>query len=551
MSRKFVLHQLALAAMLLQMWAAEAQTVDAGAVQRGIEETNLPPKPVTPVDKPTVQDRKLADRLVEVQVEGTVLREQVQAYWQQGVGKPVGLQQLLAFESWLSEQGRRAGFLAYAQSELESLPGGGHRLKVRVVAPRVAKVSVSLAQAPLGQEYQERIEARIRRVVQLGELLNVQQLDEYLPAVTLDLPVDVAVVLKPNGPEQLDLMLEVGPRAARPGSVEVSAWQINNHGLTQYGHPQFLGSISQVGVRPGDQFNLLGLGSQGVAFLRAEYDAAVPALYGRLRTWASKSFTRTIKGGAAAVSGSAQENGVGYAHLLPVASAHPVKSQYSLSRRTTDSRLTGTEFEISDIADSQFRWTLSTETFPSAYQNWRAEMTLAAGDYTWVRGDVTPEGGYRFLQVAGRYGRALSEDSRWRAELRLRAQWASRNLDSYNRFALGGVSGVRAYTTADGVGDEGAQWSAEVQRQITPTQSVGLFYDGGVVRPNKTAVSGSLSSSYTLNALGVSWNGSYGSWVWQSSLAKGFGGYKKAEANEPTESKANETRLYVSLSYYF
>ncbi|TDP06657.1 hemolysin activation/secretion protein [Roseateles asaccharophilus] len=419
------------------------------------------------------------------------------------------------------------------------------------MAPKVSKVTVSLAKAPLGEEYRERIEARINRVVRVGELLDVQQLDEYLPASTFDLPVDLSVVLRPIGPEQLELMLEIGPRAAPPGTVEVSAWQINNHGLSQYGRPQFMGSVSQVGLRPGDQFSLLGLGSQGVAFARAEYDAAVPNLYGRLRTWASISYTRTIKGGAAAVSGSSQENGVGYAHILPLASAHPWKSQYSLSRRKTDSRLTGTELEISNIADSQLRWNLSAETLPTAYRNWRAELTLAAGDYTHVSGDLTPEGGYSFFQLAGRYGFALGDDARWRMEMRARGQWASRNLDSYNRFALGGVNGVRAYTTADGVGDEGALWSVELNRQIAPTQNLGVFYDGGVIRPNKNALAGSLNSSYTLNAVGVAWNGSYGSWVWQTSLAKGFGGYKKAEFNEPTESKANETRLYAALTYYF
>lgn len=551
MNCKFRLRQLSLAAVLLAVGMSHAQTADPGAVQRGIEESSIPPRPAAPVEKPVVPDQKLSDRLVEVQVEGAVLQAKVREYWQQSLGQPVGLQQLLAFETWLADQARRAGYLAYAQSELETVATGGHRLKVRVVAPKVSKVTVSLAKAPLGEEYRERIEARISRVVRVGELLDVQQLDEYLPASTFDLPVDLSVVLRPIGPEQLELMLEIGPRAAPPGTVEVSAWQINNHGLSQYGRPQFMGSVSQVGLRPGDQFSLLGLGSQGVAFARAEYDAAVPNLYGRLRTWASISYTRTIKGGAAAVSGSSQENGVGYAHILPLASAHPWKSQYSLSRRKTDSRLTGTELEISNIADSQLRWNLSAETLPTAYRNWRAELTLAAGDYTHVSGDLTPEGGYSFFQLAGRYGFALSDDARWRMEMRARAQWASRNLDSYNRFALGGVNGVRAYTTADGVGDEGALWSVELNRQIAPTQNLGVFYDGGVIRPNKNALAGSLNSSYTLNAVGVAWNGSYGSWVWQTSLAKGFGGYKKAEFNEPTESKANETRLYAALTYYF
>lgn len=117
--------------------------------------------------------------------------------------------------------------------------------------------------------------------------------------------------------------------------------------------------------------------------------------------------------------------------------------------------------------------------------------------------------------------------------------------------SLGGVNGVRAYTSADGVGDSGAQWSVELVRKISGTQSVGVFYDGGVIRPNRKPVTGSLNSSYTLNAVGVSWSGSVGSWLFNSSLAQGFGGYKKAERNEPTESRSNETRVFVSATYYF
>jgi hemolysin activation/secretion protein len=65
---------------------------------------------------------------------------------------------------------------------------------------------------------------------------------------------------------------------------------------------------------------------------------------------------------------------------------------------------------------------------------------------------------------------------------RLRGQWASRNLESYNQITLGGVNGVRAYTSADGVGGHVALASLELTQALSPVLSVTAFFDGGQVR---------------------------------------------------------------------
>lgn len=64
----------------------------------------------------------------------------------------------------------------------------------------------------------------------------------------------------------------------------------------------------------------------------------------------------------------------------------------------------------------------------------------------------------------------------------------SRNLDSYSRLSLGGVNGVRAYTTLDGVGDMGALASAEIHQRYLGDHFVGVFYDGGVIKQNRNPV---------------------------------------------------------------
>ena len=66
---------------------------------------------------------------------------------------------------------------------------------------------------------------------------------------------------------------------------------------------------------------------------------------------------------------------------------------------------------------------------------------------------------------------------------RITAQWASKNLDSSERFGLGGVYGVRAYPTGEGYGDEGALLQLEARYRVGTFTPYAL-YDAGRVRIN-------------------------------------------------------------------
>ena len=184
----------------------------------------------------------------------------------------------------------------------------------------------------------------------------------------------------------------------------------------------------------------------------------------------------------------------------------------------------------------------------------RLAVTLTAGEYTRLGGSEAynvETGGYGKLNVSGRVQRNLSRDGAWQWVGRLSAQVASRTLDGYNRLALGGVNGVRAYTAADGVGDQGVVGALELNRRLSGSQMVGVFYDAGVIRPNKVHVDGGFNTTYSLQAVGAQWTGNLGRWYYNATLAKGFGGYKLAEAGQVTESQRNPWRLSAALSYVF
>lgn len=70
--------------------------------------------------------------------------------------------------------------------------------------------------------------------------------------------------------------------------------------------------------------------------------------------------------------------------------------------------------------------------------------------------------------------------------LALSGQQANKNLNSSEKFSLGGAYGVRAYPQGEGSGDEG--WLANLELRHTFTEAVQgiVFYDAGSVRINHT-----------------------------------------------------------------
>ncbi|MFM9147741.1 MAG: ShlB/FhaC/HecB family hemolysin secretion/activation protein, partial [Verrucomicrobiota bacterium] len=68
--------------------------------------------------------------------------------------------------------------------------------------------------------------------------------------------------------------------------------------------------------------------------------------------------------------------------------------------------------------------------------------------------------------------------------LNVRGQAAFHNLDSSEKFFLGGNNGLRAYPTSEGGGDLGMLSSLELRTNLTPRTQGTLFLDQGWVAQN-------------------------------------------------------------------
>lgn len=85
---------------------------------------------------------------------------------------------------------------------------------------------------------------------------------------------------------------------------------------------------------------------------------------------------------------------------------------------------------------------------------------------------------------------------------RVRSQWANKNLDSAEKFSLGGPYGVRAYASGAASGDQGWQATGELRYLPLPGLQFSAFFDTGSVQVNKRAWT-SERNHQSLSAYGV------------------------------------------------
>ncbi|MES2025226.1 MAG: ShlB/FhaC/HecB family hemolysin secretion/activation protein [Pseudomonadota bacterium] len=98
-------------------------------------------------------------------------------------------------------------------------------------------------------------------------------------------------------------------------------------------------------------------------------------------------------------------------------------------------------------------------------------------------------------------------------------QEASKNLDSSEKFALGGATGVRAYPQGEGIGDEGVLATVELRHNFNAALQGTLFYDTGSVKINHTPFGPAAPNTRALAGVGVGLNTLFSNVQIKASLA--------------------------------
>ncbi|WP_114195197.1 ShlB/FhaC/HecB family hemolysin secretion/activation protein [Edaphovirga cremea] len=300
-----------------------------------------------------------------------------------------------------------------------------------------------------------------------------------------------SVLLTSNKPGAADLLVEANPAPWFNGSID-----LDNFGGSYTGKNRLSGDISinsPLGL--GDQLRLRGLASderQHYYFLA--YDAPVNRWFTRLGASYStmdytlgKDFADLDAHGNARVASAYVSQPLYRSRTLTIGS----QLQFDNKRLRDDINL----FDSKSHKRSQL-WTASL--------NANSQDGLGGGGLNYVSVSVSngnlditdpttaqndsrtahTEGNFSKFNLSALRLQALSE--RWSFYTQLSSQLASKNLDSSEKFSLGGVNGVRAYTSGDTSGDQGWMVNFELRYAITPAWQWKTFYDYGAVKTNKS-----------------------------------------------------------------
>lgn len=476
---------------------------DAGSTQRDLapRELELPrPAPALPTGpaRPALKvDETQTFTVTAVRVTGNrafaseVLRDLVQGDL---VGRPVTLRSLQEAAAKITAYYRDRGYLvARAYIPEQRIDAAG------------AEIEIAVLEGVLGSL---RIDNRSR----LSEATVARFLSPLRPSVSLNLesferPIlllsdqagagGVNPVLQPGeATGTSDLRVELGEGRLLTGQVE-----IDNHGNRFTSSERLSAQVSlaspfglgeSVMVRFTDSFAGLASASLRGAVPLGGNGWKVGASYSNTRYRLGESFAALNASGESSAAGG----NLGYALVRSLRFNVNATTGYDAKRFFDRVGSTGTE-----AAKHTEAWTFTLAG--DVREPWVADSVLVwsatgTGGRLALEDAATRTADATGARTQGRYGKFNGSllyqqaiDARWALQASVNAQVADGNLDSSEKFSLGGAQGVRSYPSGEASGDEGVTGSLELRRSLPAWQGVQptlvAFVDHGAVRVNKSA----------------------------------------------------------------
>ncbi|MCD8515715.1 MAG: ShlB/FhaC/HecB family hemolysin secretion/activation protein [Burkholderiaceae bacterium] len=317
-------------------------------------------------------------------------------------------------------------------------------------------------------------------------------------------------------------------------SVEDTPWitgrvQIDNQGNKSTGENEISLNAAINGLTGhADQLTAYGLYTEGLSFVSVGY--SIPLNYSGLRLAASYS-TLGYRIVDSALFASGQDRGTGFANTWGFEATQPivrsrntnVYARLGYTNKLFDNRIgqvTTSEYTV-DVVSLGITATHLDSFGGGGYTTLTLNPSIGNVDYGQSPDViVSNESVAATSQTNGQYAKlryGLSRQQNLPANFSLYANWrgqiASKNLDSSERFYLGGPYGVRAYPNNEGGGAQGNLLSLELRYNLMPELQFAAFYDVGNVQVNKfnDHVAAADPNNGTLQGAGlsVSWTAPY------------------------------------------
>jgi hemolysin activation/secretion protein len=478
------------AVLTLAAALAQAAPPDAGQILQQLTPAPQLPPPKAP--QTTVEERPtpLPGDGQRILVEGfriggaTAFSEaELLALIDDAAGRELNLGELDTLAARITRHYRDAGYLV-ARAYLPPQDVKGGIVTLAVSEGRVGEVRVDnragIAASAL---------APLDKVVP-GEAVSALVLERSLLSLS-DLPgVEVKSTLRPGAAVGTsDLLVEVAPGPAFSGSVDADTFGNRYTGAARLGTSLFWNNPAGLG----DQASLrLQASEDHFTYSRAGYQLPVGpyatrigAAWSEMRYRLGKDFAALKADGEATVGSlyllhpflrSRQANWYGQ---LQYEGKHLVDRIGATATETAKDLRNYTIGINGNFQDGLGGGGNNTVSLAHTRGHLGLDATSAVVDAATAhsRGD--------FGKWSAGYQRTQRLPADWVLGFSYSGQWAGKNLDSSEKFSLGGAHGVRAYPQGEASGDEAQLVSLELRHYLSPNWEAQGFYDDGQVTMNR------------------------------------------------------------------
>lgn len=498
---------MAAAAVSLAASAAFAQTPpDAGVLQREIGR-EAPRRPsaaslaVPAPMKPAAKGATVTVRAFVVEGATLVPAAELAAQLADLVGQSLTLADLERAAQRLAAHYRARGWLVRVYLPAQEVRDGV--VRIAVVEGRLSGIAVENTgrRADAG-----RVERMVANGLATGEPIAAEALERGL-LLANDLPgIQATGMLEAGdavGETRLRLKIEDAPLAA--GDLALA-----NHGTRATGIAQLAAGLV-VNPGNGDQWSLRGIASRDLDMVRAAY--ALPLGDDGLRLGVNASELRYRLGGEFAAldaSGSARTAGATLSWPLRRAATDNLGITAGVeNRRYADdslgSALRRKKIDALTLAVSGDRIDGlgggGFSQFGASLVSGRLDLSGVAADFATDQAGPRAHGGYAKLALNAAHLQRLPAEFTFSAALS--AQLAAKNLDSSEKFALGGPSGVRAYPVNEAAGDAGWLLNLELRKDLGDGWHALALLDAGEVQQHASVWSGWQAGASAPNRYGL------------------------------------------------
>lgn len=523
--------------LLFVHFRSDAQSPpDAGSVLRQIEnqqfnqENRLPevsPEPArkeSAISAETVQ--KILVKSFRFVGNHAINNDTLQTFIKKYTNQQLTVAEIQNIAAEIGELYRKEGYLAQALLPKQDVTEG--IVTIQIVEAKFGGLKLITPQGQLFTNVKPSvIEGVVGNNLEQGALLNLHTLDRSL-LIADDLPgIGIQGAFEPGDQEgETRVEIKTWDKPWYAGDVT-----LNNYGAKSTGVNQAIANLSLASpTGHGDLLQLTGMASQGTAYGRIAYSFPVGHDGWRLGANASTMGYRTIDNEFALTAPKGSSTVAGLTALYPV-----IRSQ----ERNLYFNFEFNQKYFNNLAlDSTENYTQTSNyrinvAYLSLYGNQYDDLLgggVTNASLNYGVGNVGLGNSPNYLadqigyQTNGGYSRmrwSLNRNQTVMRDLSFfvsgQGQFASGNMDSSEKFYLGGPYGVRAYPTNEGAGSQGVMINLELRHKLADNLMLTGFYDWGQISQNMNNVAGDASTilsslnTYALSGYGLSvtWSGPY------------------------------------------